>query len=70
MRQLEELAGTYQARRAIKKPGTSREREIRAKKERLDGLSPGKTQKPKGTFSRAALSCDVGKELQVAGIVN
>jgi SAM-dependent methyltransferase len=25
---------------------------------RLDRLSPGKTQKPKGTFSRAALSCD------------
>jgi len=34
----------------------------RKKKKRPDRLSPGKTQKPKGTFSRAALSCDGGKE--------
>jgi hypothetical protein len=35
-----------------------------------DRLSPGKTQKPKGTFSRAALSCDGRKESQVGDSVN
>ena len=37
---------------------------------RPDRLSPGKTQKPKGTLSRAALSCDGGKESQVGDSVN
>jgi hypothetical protein len=40
------------------------------KKERLDRLSPGKTQKPKGTFSRAALSCDSGKKTRDGCWVN
>jgi hypothetical protein len=37
---------------------------------RLDRLSPGKTQKPKGTFSRAALSCDTRTKSQVRVRVN
>jgi len=43
-------------------PASAAKATSRAKKERLDRLSPGKTQKPKGTFSRAALSCDVENE--------
>jgi len=63
MRQLENLRLTYQGRTFGKllfrhpKPLFAGK-----KKERLDRLSPGKTQKPKGTFSRAALSCDERKE--------
>jgi hypothetical protein len=34
------------------------------KKTRLDRLSPGKTQKPKGTLSRAALPCDARTKTQ------
>jgi len=51
-------------------PASAAKATSRAKKERLDRLSPGKTQKPKGTFSRAALSCDINIKPQSGFPVN
>ncbi len=55
-------AGSITRRGNLKNSATLKTPIADKKKKRSDRLSPGKTQKPKGTFSRIALSCDGEKE--------